>query len=405
MSKRTNTLVKNIKRSRSGKLAFLIICFFAFLAVFGDFIANEKPFYCKFNGKTYFPIFNSYAHAMGWAKIKHPDHTKDWQEINFERSIWPLIPYSANTNDLKNTFKGPFEKKVKSGKFGRHLLGSGQLGKDVLAGIISGTRVAFLVGLLSMVLATLIGLILGSIAGFFGDRSLRIGPAGIIFSLIWLIYFPYFLFFMNSDEVLSLGKIVFTIVASIGLGTFFWYLGNLLDKTIGTANKFHFPIDLIIMRFLDIMESIPDLLLLFAMLTVISQPGISSLIIIIGLAKWTNIAKFVRAEMLKIRSKAFIQSSNVIGNTSWESLLKHALPNAIQPVVIVFAFGVASAILIETGLSFLSLGVPEDTITWGKLLSNARQKPSAWWLAIFPGMAIFLCVFAFNKLGDVLKGE
>ena len=163
--------------------------------------------------------------------------------------------------------------------------------------------------------------------------------------------------------------------------------------------------DLFVSRLVDVMESIPDLLLLFALLAVIESPGLSTLIIIIAMVKWTVFAKFTRAEMLRIRNLEFMRSSEVLGNSSWKSLIKHALPNAIQPAIIVFIFGVASAILIEAVLSFLGLGVSQDTMTWGKLLSNARSKPSAWWLAIFPGLAIFLCVFALNKMGELLNQE
>lgn len=401
-----NNLIKKLSQTRSGRFAFFIIGLFLFFFVFADFIANEKPIYAKHEGQSYYPIFNAYANGLGLSQIKHPAPNKDWNEISFEKSIWPLLPYSGITIDLKNNYKGPFEAKVKTNRFGRHPLGTGQLGKDVASGIIHGTRVALIVGLMAMLLAAIIGLFFGSIAGYFGDQSFKLGPFGILFSclsLLYLIYWSYISF--GGNEIKNAGDILRNILALLGIPTLFLFAGHQIDGLFGFRKKFYLPLDLIIMRIIEVMEAIPGLLLLFALLTIINRPSMLSLILIIALVKWPAIAKFVRAEMLRIRGLLFIESSKAIGNPSWKSLFVHALPNAMRPVVITLAFGVASAILLEASLSFLALGVSEEIMTWGKLLSNARQKPSAWWLAVFPGLAIFLCVFAFNKIGDVLDGK
>jgi peptide/nickel transport system permease protein len=107
--------------------------------------------------------------------------------------------------------------------------------------------------------------------------------------------------------------------------------------------------------------------------------------------------------MLKVRNLEYIQAAQAQGLSEWRIILRHALPNSLAPVFVAVAFGVASAILIESSLSFLNVGVPVDTITWGKLLTVARTNIGLWWMAIFPGLAIFLTVTCFNLMGEGLR--
>ncbi len=125
--------------------------------------------------------------------------------------------------------------------------------------------------------------------------------------------------------------------------------------------------------------------------------------IIIGLTTWTEIARFTRAEFLRIRQLEYIQAAESLGYSDLRIMLKHALPNGMAPALITIAFGIASAILIESGLSFLGIGVPSDTVTWGSLLSAGKQNYNAWWLVVFPGLAIFITVTVYNLLGEGLR--
>ena len=124
--------------------------------------------------------------------------------------------------------------------------------------------------------------------------------------------------------------------------------------------------------------------------------------VIIGLIGWTGIAKFIRAELLRIRKLGYVESAQAFGYSELRIILRHAIPNALTPVLIAIAFGIASAILTEASLSFLGIGVPPDHVTWGYLLQLSRSHFQAWWLAIFPGIAIFLTVTIFNVLGESL---
>ena len=128
-----------------------------------------------------------------------------------------------------------------------------------------------------------------------------------------------------------------------------------------------------------------------------------SLILIIGLTSWTEIARLVRAEMLKTRESEFMQSAEASGISMTRQIFRHALPNVLAPALTAITLGAASAILIESGLSFLGVGVPADVVTWGSLLNEGRQNFDAWWLVAFPGFAIFITVASLNLLGDALN--
>lgn len=178
-------------------LRVLIVIFL--IALFSDFIANEKPLYCKIAGKTYFPILKQYAVDLGLSKWETKFYQTPWQEHDYENVIMPPIPYSHFTLDNKNVhFVSPFgNQDVPSNRFW-HWLGTDQFGRDVLAGMIRGTRVAMLIGVLSMLIATLIGLFLGSLAGFFGDTRFRISRVRLWLNLIGLVLGYFYAFSARS---------------------------------------------------------------------------------------------------------------------------------------------------------------------------------------------------------------
>lgn len=166
--------------------------------------------------------------------------------------------------------------------------------------------------------------------------------------------------------------------------------------------KINIPVDLLLSRFIEIMNSIPTLFLIISVSAIVTRPSIFVVMVIIGLTAWTGIARFTRAELLRIRNLEYIEAAKALGFTQFRILLKHAIPNALSPVLIALAFGIANSILVESVLSFLGIGVPAETITWGSLLSQAQQTPGAWWIAVFPGLAIFLTVTVYNLVGEGL---
>jgi len=162
------------------------------------------------------------------------------------------------------------------------------------------------------------------------------------------------------------------------------------------------PWDFTIMRLVEVLRSIPAFFLLFAILGIIESPSIYYVLLLIGFLRVPTIIRYVRAEALKLRDKTFIDAARVIGLPDRQIINQHIIPNSMGPVLITVAFGIGGAVLLESGLSFLGIGVSIDQMSWGKLLSSARDNFSAWWLAVLPGSAIFLTVAIFNKIGEVI---
>ena len=404
-----STMMSAFRKNRLALWSLRILYGLLFIAVFADFIANEKPIYCQVDGKTHYPIFRSYLVNMGLTKPYPAFLNKSWHEIDYEKVIYPLIPYSPNTLDTKNSNKGPgVEQTVKSSKF-RHRLGTYKLGKDLASGLVHGTRIALLVGIISMTIASFIGIILGCLAGYFGDNLLKISRARLGLNLLAFIIALFYGFQVRYYTLLEAGQegqfgkaFLISLFIVIAIFMFSNLLVPLFKQFSFFKQKVTIAIDIIVMRLIEVMNSIPALLLLLALLTIIQSSSIIYVMVIIGLIRWTSIARFIRAEILRIRNLEYIDAAKVIGLTEWRTILKHALPNAINPVLITIAFGIAGAILIEAALSFLGIGIGENEMSWGKLLSYGNDNRTAWWLALFPGLAIFITVAIFNFIGEGL---
>lgn len=190
---------------------------------------------------------------------------------------------------------------------------------------------------------------------------------------------------------MSVGLIAVLISAFIGiiLGSISGYFGGVVDN--------------IIMRFVDIVLTIPTLFLIL-ILVVFLGPSIFNIMFIIGLTSWTDIARIMRAEVMSLKKIGFVDAARLIGLRKRDIILKHILPNALSPVFVYMTFGISGAILIESGLSFLGLGVQPPTPSWGNILTAGKDYiHSAWWMVAYPGFAIFLSVFGFNVLGEGLR--
>lgn len=165
-------------------------------------------------------------------------------------------------------------------------------------------------------------------------------------------------------------------------------------------------IDLLLMRVVEILNSVPTLLLLVTMLAVIAPSGwgaVLAMMVVIGLVRWTDVARLIRAEILKVKTTEYVEACRALGLSHPRILFRHVIPNAISPVLVSATFAMASAILIEGALSFLGFGIPADMASWGGLLNEVRSHMDAWWLAVFPGFAIFFTVTIYNLAGEGLR--
>jgi len=162
--------------------------------------------------------------------------------------------------------------------------------------------------------------------------------------------------------------------------------------------------DLLSMRAIEILEAVPRLILLL-IVTVSFGRSLYLMMVVIGLIAWTADARFIRAEFLRLRNLDFVQAAKALGLPLRSIIFRHMLPNGIAPVLVNASFGVAGAILLESTLSFLGLGLPPEDPSWGQLLNQARSGGTGfnWWIATFPGMAIFLTVFSYVLIGEAMR--
>ncbi|MDG2390396.1 MAG: ABC transporter permease [Planctomycetaceae bacterium] len=213
-----------------------------------------------------------------------------------------------------------------------HIMGTDDSGRDLFTRMIWGGRVSLAVGIVSVSIALTIGIIVGSIAGYFR----------------------------------------------------------------GTA-------DILISRVIEIVICFPSFFLILAIVAFLG-PGIFKIMIVIGLTSWTGIARLVRGEFLRLSNQEFVLAGRALGYSPWRIIFKHILPNAMAPVLVSATFGVAGAILTESALSFLGLGISVPTPSWGGILATGRDYlDSAPWIIFYPGMAIFLTITSYNLVAEAFR--
>ena len=234
-----------------------------------------------------------------------------------------LAPWDPNKPDTRRILAGPSAS---------HWLGTDQLGRDVLARVLYGARISLAVGFISVGIAAVIGIILGSVAGYHGGFA-----------------------------------------------------------------------DAVIMRVVDLMLVFPRFFLLLAVLAFL-QPSIWTIMSVIGVTGWMGVARLVRAEFLTLKEREFVIWSESVGASASRVIFRHILPNAMAPVLVAMTLGIPAAILTESGLSFLGLGVQPPYATWGNILNDGKDSIEiAWWMTVYPGLAILVTVLSYNLLGEGIR--
>lgn len=241
----------------------------------------------------------------------------------------PPLALSPDRQDLIGRLQPPG---WRDGDGVRHVLGTDELGRDVLARLLGGSRNSLLIGFLSVIVAGAIGTALGLVAGYYRGA-----------------------------------------------------------------------VSAVIMRTVDVQMSFPPLVMAIAVIAVL-KPGLWSVILTLGVVGWVIYTRVVRAEVLRLRELEFVHAARAIGATEWWVITRYLLPHVVVPVLVVASFAAAQMIITESSLSFLGLGVPVETPTWGGMISESRNRLSqAWWLVAVPGGALLATLLALNFLGDWLR--
>lgn len=413
-----------LSKNRALKLCVRVFLVFVCVALLAPFLSNDKPLICKYKGQWLFPAFSfKNQQIISDDDIINYNMGNDWKTLNTDFTVFAPCAYSPNTIDAANApRKSPFDAQEFVSKNNtttsipykfRHWLGTTQNGNDVLSGIIHGTKISLSVGIFSMLIASIIGIILGASAGYFENNSIKIGYVQLLFLLIGIFISYFYCVVVRGSNLAA----AFTIGSALDILRVFLLLylsyivikcllkiGNKIDVTLKTDNILNFPLDAIVSRIIEILNSIPSLLLIIA-LSAITKPSYTLLISIIGFLSWTTIARLTRAEYLKTKQLDYITSSKAIGMSDFAIMRKHILPNVFPIILVQIIFGMAGAVLIEASLSFIGVGIPSNTVSWGSLLNEARDHFSAWWLVVFPGLCVFTLIFIYNRIATEIMGK
>jgi peptide/nickel transport system permease protein len=201
-----------------------------------------------------------------------------------------------------------------------------------------------------------------------------------------------------------LSRLLYGSRISLAVGFVSVGIATLIGVLLGAAAGYHGGmVDGVIMRLVDLMLVFPRFFLLLAVLAFL-KPSIWTIMAVIGLTGWMGVTRLVRAEFLALREREFVIWSESIGAGALRVIFKHILPNALAPVLVAMTLGVPAAILTESGLSFLGLGVQPPYATWGNILNDGKDLITyAWWLTLYPGLAILITVLAYNLLGEGIR--
>ncbi len=258
-----------------------------------------------------------------------PFFTVDPTEVNFEEKNQPPLGFTIEESVYDSKTQQLTTKSIIGTR--QHPLGTDNKGRDLLAMIVSGTRVSLLVGLFATGIAVTLGTLIGTMSAYFSG----------------------------------------------------W-------------------VDQVMMRFTDVMMTFPFFLLL-VLIVFIYGPSLIIIVVVIGLTGWTGTARLIRSETLSLRTREFIMASKALGASDSRIVLTHLIPNVVSLIIVIATLSIPGVILAEAGLSFIGLGDPLVT-SWGMVLRAGQQNlDTAWWVAVAPGIMLFLTVLAFNFMGDGLR--
>ncbi len=339
------------RRNPRSILAFSILGFLFLVGLFAPFIAGSKPIVCKYKGTLYFPAMGYYRD--GWEdpifgisgdkfRGTYPANLKKKDPDSW--AIWPLVYADPYRKMRARDWEGVpgFERMVGGDDWKKN-----QQPPSKAHGLWFGTDNQGQSVFARMVHGTSIALLIG---------------------------------------FLSVG-----ISATIGfvLGSTAGYFGGWIDTAIS--------------RLMEVVLAVPSLILILALIAIVEKPTIWHLMAVLGVTGWVGIARLTRGEFLKLKTLDYVVAARALGLSAPRIIFRHMLPNALAPALVSISFGIAGAILTESGLSFLGFGVQPPTPSWGAVLREGFETYDHWWLIVFPGLAVFVAVLTYNQIGDGLQ--
>ncbi len=282
------------------------------------------------------------------------------------------------------------------------ILGSDNLGRDVLSRVLHGISPAVFIGILSTVVALLIGVLLGGVSGYYGDKlKLKTIPFAIAVVLWVLLVFESSVIIHTERSfggLFSSSTAVITLVLCGLLATV------LLFRNIG-GKSMRIPVDSFYLKLIEIKRAIPTLMLLVVLFGVVGRVTAFKIALILGVLTWTSISRVTRAQVMRYKGENFVAAARILGHSDRHIFFRQIMPNIISVLLVIAAFNIASVILLESTLSFLGIGLEADIVSLGRLLAQSREYFKAWWVVLPPGLLIFSMIFCINFIADRLYQE
>ncbi len=339
-----------------------LIAFFILTAIAAPYLANDKPILC----------------------------------ISDTKCIQPLIPYAPTTANFEyHASLSPFSEQADLAPAQRHWLGTDKLGRDVASGMIHGTRVSLMVGFISVLFIFAIGTSLGMASAYSVHKGIHLNIVQIAVLVFTFISASFYIMY----DILFGVNPVWAILKSILLAGIIMFSIRYAGKKWTTLKKYRLPLDLILTKIIEVRKSFPGIFLFLALAAIFAVPSVWNVIFIIAITGWIEFARHARAETLAILETDYITSARILGLPHYNILFRHVLPNILPTLLVLACYSVSGAILIESSLSFLGIGLPVETVTLGKMLAEGRNMQS-WWIVVFPGLVIFAIVLSLNNIAN-----
>ncbi|MBX7202918.1 MAG: ABC transporter permease [Bacteroidia bacterium] len=408
----------------------ILLLLLLFVGVFASVLATDLPWYVRYKNQVWFPAFSAITQPYRTETIQHPNGTPevlqfdiiDWKSLPAESIVMAPVPWAPDEPDpLNRDYTGPFDEQKFNFSAGnvismpwryRHWLGTDAMGNDLLAGLIHGAGVSLLIGLAAMLLAGFTGVFLGAVSAYFGNQGLSLSRSQQLLFVPALglgLFWAFVARSYNLSDAFATGYLstIFSVLLSVCIMflciAFACFAGRIFHFIPAMKKAKPIPLDSMVQVMSEIFQSIPRLVLIVSLAAIFHQKSIGMVIAIIGMMSWPPIYRYCRAEMLRVRELSFIEAARAYGLPEWRILFRHALPHTLAPVTTELAFLAGASIIAESSLSFLGIGLPDHVVTWGSLLSSGRQQFDAWWMVVFPGLAIFITVLCFNILAERIR--